>query len=161
MTSMRIYLPLTDQDRRTLESAGARIDLGAGRPAWAVTAEARTDRPGEDEEDLEYEALQDAVHIAFSAGRSSARALVIAADVPEGASSPGAEEAGVFGVILREATSARIASLHVTELDAAAADADDTDPALLWFDTSEAADALAYLDAATADAAATDAAAGS
>lgn len=145
---MRIYLPLTAQDRRTLELAGARVDLDAGRAAWAVTAEARTDRPGEDEEDLEYEALQDAIHIAFSTGRSGARALVIAADVPEGAASPAAEEAGVFGVVLREASSARIASLHVTEQSAAAAAADDTDPALLWFDTSEATDALAYLDAA-------------
>ena len=150
---MRIYLPLTDLDRRTLEIAGTRVDLDAGRAAWAVTAEARADRPGEDEEDLEYEALQDAVHIAFGAGPSSARALVIAADVPEGAPSPAAEDAGVFGVVLREATSARIASLHVTEQNAAAADADDTDPALLWFDTSEATDALAYLDAAAMDAA--------
>lgn len=154
MTSMRIYLPLTDQDRRTLETAGVRVDLEAGRSAWAVTAEARADRPGEDEEDLEYEALQDAVHMAFSAGSSSARALVIAADVPEKAPEPAAEEAGVFGVILREAASARIASLHVTELDAAAAEADDTDPALLWFDTSEATEALAFLDAASGDTAA-------
>ncbi|MGO1226264.1 MAG: DUF6912 family protein [Brachybacterium sp.] len=158
MTSMRIYLPLTDQDRRTLEGAGARLDLEAGRTAWAVTVEARADRSGEDEEDLEYDALQDAVHVAFSTGRSSARALVIAADVPDGALSPGAEDSGVFGVVLREATSARIASLHVTEQDAAAAHADDTDPALLWFDTSEATDALDYLDAAASDVAATDAA---
>ena len=47
--------------------------------------------------------------------------------------------------------SARIASFHVTELDAAAAEADDTDPALLWFDATEAADALAYLDGATTE----------
>lgn len=149
MTPMRIYLPLTDLDRRTLEIAGAHVDLDAGRAAWAVTAEARADRPGEDEEELEYEALQDAVHIAFSEGRSMARALVIAADVPDGVPSPAAEDAGVFGIVLPESTSARIASLHVTEQNAATADTDDTDPALLWFDISEATDALAFLDAAS------------
>lgn len=148
MTTMRIYLPLTEHDRRTLETAGSRIELEAGRAAWAVTTEARADRPGEDEEELEYDALQDAVHIAFTMGTSSARALVIAADVPDGAPSPAPEDGGVFGVVLRETTTAKIASLHVTELDAAAAEADDTDPALLWFDTSETVDALSYLDAA-------------
>lgn len=142
---MRIYLPLTPNDRPVLESAGERLELTAGRMAWAVTAEARADRPGEDEEDLEYDALQDAVHIALSQGSETARALVIAADVPDAATAPAAEQGGAFGISLREAVPARVASFHVTELDAAAAAADDTDPALLWFDASEGAAALEYL----------------
>lgn len=142
---MRIYLPLTTQDRAVLESAGGRVDLAGGRAAWAVTAEVRTDRPGQDEEDLEYDALQDAIHIAFSGGASSSRALVIAADVPDAAVGPATEEGGAFGISLPEDVSARIASFHVTELDAAAAEADDTDPALLWFDATEGPDALAFL----------------
>ncbi|MGO1480077.1 MAG: DUF6912 family protein [Brachybacterium sp.] len=142
---MRIYLPLTTQDRPVLESAGGRIDRAGGRAAWAVTAEARMDRPGQDEEDLEYDALQDAIHIALSTGAGSARALVIAADVPEAAVRPASESGGAFGISLREEVSARIASFHVTELDAAAAEADDTDPALLWFDATEGPAALAFL----------------
>lgn len=142
---MRIYLPLTPTDPPALENAGGHLELTAGRPAWAVTAEARADRPGEDEEDLEYDALQDAVHIALSQGADDARALVIAADVPDAMTAPAAEEGGAFGVSLRETASARIASFHVTELDAAAAAADDTDPALLWFDASEGAAALEFL----------------
>ena len=61
---MRIYLPLTAPDRASLELASTRLELPAGRAAWAVTASAERDFPGEDLEDLEYEALQDAVHVA-------------------------------------------------------------------------------------------------
>ncbi|WP_422115057.1 DUF6912 family protein [Brachybacterium sp. UNK5269] len=148
---MRIYLPLTDPDRPVLESAGRVIDLERGRPGWAVTAEARGDRPGQDEEDLEYEALQDAAHVALRAVGSASRALVIAADVPDRAVEAAEEEGGAFGLRLREACSARIASFHVTELDAASAEQDDTDPALLWFDASEGTEALAFLDGARLD----------
>ncbi|NMA77451.1 MAG: hypothetical protein GX960_09405 [Actinomycetales bacterium] len=147
---MRIYLPLAAPDRPVLERAGTRIALEPGRTAWAVTAEARTGRPGVDEEDLEYDALQDAVHIALSTGASSSRALVIAADVPDSAVAGAAEDGGAFGVSLCEETSARIASFHVTELDAAAAEDDDTDPALLWFDATEGRAALDYLGGASA-----------
>ncbi|MFC7376296.1 DUF6912 family protein [Brachybacterium sp. GCM10030267] len=148
---MRIYLPLTTGDRRALESAGSDLELAPGRAAWAVTTPARADRPDEDEEDLEYEALQDAVHVAFSASAASDRALVIAADVPDRITRPADEEGGAFGIVLSGSTRARIASLHVTELDAASAEADDTDPALLWFDASEGSEALAFLDGAADD----------
>lgn len=143
---MRIYLPLQPTDRETLQSAQGRLELETGRAAWAVTQTARQDRPGNDEEDLEYDALQDAVHVALQAADPTSRALVIAADVP-GSALDTAEDGGAFGVQLTEMTSARLASMHVTELDAAAAAADDTDPALLWFDISEGPEALAYLDA--------------
>ncbi|WP_114855879.1 hypothetical protein [Brachybacterium sp. YJGR34] len=142
---MRIYLPLTDLDRPVLEHAGRTLSLEAGRPAWGVTSSARTDRPGQDEEDLEYDALQDAVHVAWSASDPAARALVIAADAPESGFVDSSEDGGAFGVRAREAVEARIASFHVTELGAADAAADDTDPALLWFDLSESAAALAYV----------------
>lgn len=147
---MRIYLPLTASDRPVLERAGRVIDLESARPGWAVTAEARGDRPGQDEEDLEYEALQDAAHVALRAVGPTSRALVIAADVPDRTIEP-AEEGGAFGLRLREATPAEIASFHVTELDAAAAEQDDTDPALLWFDASEGTEALAFLDGSSLD----------
>jgi len=144
---MRIYLPLTASDRSSLELASTRLELAAGRTAWGVTASAQRDFPGEDLEDLEYEALQDAVHVAYGAGSSTERALVLAADVPDSAVREAAD-AGAFGILLDTHASARIASFHVTELDAAAAEADDTDPALLWFDAAEATEALAYLDGA-------------
>lgn len=147
---MRIYLPLTASDRPALERAGRVIDLESGRPGWAVTAEARGDRPGEDEEDLEYEALQDAAHVALGAVGATSRALVIAVDVPDRALEA-TDDGGAFGLRLREAAAARIASFHVTELDAAAAAQDDTDPALLWFDASEGTDALAFLDGSDLD----------
>ncbi|MGP5077467.1 DUF6912 family protein [Brachybacterium alimentarium] len=151
MTAMRIYLPLTDPDRLALSSASTQLELPEGRSAWGVTASARTDRPDQDEEDLEYEAIQDAVHVALLAGAADARALVIAADAPDNAFEEAAESGGAFGLRTRVATHARIASMHVTELDAAAADADDTDPALLWFDPSETADALTYLEGKAQD----------
>lgn len=146
---MRIYLPLTAPDRASLELASTRLELPAGRAAWAVTASAGRDFPGEDLEDLEYEALQDAVHVAYGAGSPTQRAMVIALDVPDAAIGD-ADDGGAFGVLLGTSASARIASFHVTELDAAAAEADDTDPALLWFDVAEAREALAYLDGAEA-----------
>jgi hypothetical protein len=143
---MRIYLPSTAEDRSAVESAASGLELSAGRAAWGVTAEARADHPGEDEEDLEYEALQDAVHIAYGSGPSTSRALIIAADAPEGALGAETETGGAFGIVVREGVRAKIASFQVTELDAAAAEADDTDPALLWFDASEGAEALAFLE---------------
>ncbi|APX34686.1 hypothetical protein BH708_06470 [Brachybacterium sp. P6-10-X1] len=145
---MRIYLPLTTEDRVALETAAPELDLAAGRAAWGVHAEALRDRPDQDEEGLEYEALQDAVHIAYLAGPTDRRALVVAADASDATLEVAGEDGGAFGVITAARTQARIASFHVTELDAAAADADDTDPALLWFDASEGGDALAFLDGA-------------
>lgn len=145
---MRIYVPMTAQDRPVLQDRSRSIDLAAERTAWAVSTDALADRPGQDEEDLEYEALQDAVHVAFTAGAPSERVLVIAADVADQALVPATEEGGAFGIRIHERCSAKIASFHVTELDAAGAEVDDTDPALLWFDASEGRDALTYLDSA-------------
>lgn len=143
---MRIYLPLADEDRPALLSARREIDLPAGREAWAVTAEARADRPGEDIEDLEYDAVQDAVHVALQVVEPDARALVMAADVADKALEGATSTGGAYGVRLVSGARAVIASFHVTEQDARTAEQDDTDPALLWFDASEGPSALAQLD---------------
>lgn len=143
---MRIYLPLADEDRPALLSARREIDLPAGREAWAVTTEARADRPGEDIEDLEYDAVQDAVHVALQAVEPDARALVMAADVADKALEGATSTGGAYGVRLVSGARAVIASFHVTEQDARTAEQDDTDPALLWFDASEGPSALAQLD---------------
>ena len=143
---MRIYLPLADEDRPALLSARREIDLPAGREAWAVTAEARADRPGEDIEDLEYDAVQDAVHVALQAVEPDARALVMAADVADKALEGATSTGGAYGVRLVSGARAVIASFHVTEQEARTAEQDDTDPALLWFDASEGPSALAQLD---------------
>lgn len=144
---MRIFLPLFAEDRAVITASGLQLVLGAGRAAWAVTAEARADRSGEEEEDLEYDAIQDATHIALSGAAPDARVMVIAADVPDASLQPAGETGGAYGVVTVADTRAKIASFHVTELDAQSAAADDTDPALLWFDVSEGAEALAFLDA--------------
>lgn len=146
MVGMRIYLPLIAEDRTTLEECASGLELIAGRAAWGVTGSARADSPDQDEEDLEYEAMQDGVHVALLSADAASRALVIAADVPDRAVAAAEESGGAFGLEIRETTRARVASFHVTELGADAAEQDDTDPALLWFDASEGTEALAYLD---------------
>ena len=143
---MRIYLPLTEDDRPALLACRRELDLPAGREAWAVTAEARSDRPGEDVEDLEYDAVQDAVHVALQAAEPTSRALVMAADVTDQAIEPATETGGAYGVRLRSAARAVIASFHVTEQNARAAEQDDTAPALLWFDATEGPGALVHVD---------------
>ena len=107
----------------------------------------RGDAAGGDGEDLEYEAMQGAAHIALVSGSDDQRALVLAADVPDRAVGTAEDTGGAYGVVLLEAVAAPLASAHVTEQTAAQAEVDDTDPALLWFDPSEGPDALAYLAA--------------
>ena len=143
---MRVYLPLHPEDRPTLLAARREIDLPAGREAWGVTPEARADRPQEDLEDLEYDAIQDAVHVALQSSAPEARALVTALDVADAAVEPATGTGGAYGVRLRTGARGVIASFHVTEQDARSAEADDTDPALLWFDAAEGPGALVHLD---------------
>ncbi|EWS80813.1 hypothetical protein BF93_01665 [Brachybacterium phenoliresistens] len=147
---MRIYLPVTPAEHAALRSGAGALELPAGRSAWAVHASARTDRPGEDPEDLEYDALQDAVHVALTSGPQEdpdRRALVVAGDVPDRAVVESPEEGGAYGIELPAPATLRIAAFHVSELGARAVEADDTDPALLWFDASEGAAALDYAEA--------------
>lgn len=144
---MRIYLPVDPSEHDPLRAGARTLELAPGRAAWAVTAAARADRPEEDGEDLEYDALQDAVYAGLVAGEGTdprRRVLVVAGDVPDRAVAEAGEEAGAYGVVLTAPAALRIAALHVTELGARAIEDDDTDPALLWFDASEGAAALEY-----------------
>ncbi len=150
---MRIYVPLLPADIEVLrraETPAGRLALASGRPAWAVTPAARDDRAGEDLDDLEYDALQDAVYANLEdpARRSASggrRLGVVAGDVSDQAVADASHTGGAFGVVMARGEELRIASLHVTEQGAAAIRADDTDPALLWFDVAELPAALDYL----------------
>lgn len=143
---MRIYLPLLPGDQESMRSGSSLLELEAGRLAWGVAPAARADRPDEDAEDLEYEAVQDAaywaIQDALGAGDEDRSIAVIAGDAPDQQLVEASEEAGAFGLRLSGSAQLRLASVHVTELTARAAQDDDTDPALLWFDAAEAGAAL-------------------
>ena len=141
---MRIYLPSSRSDREQFARGSSHLELDAGRAAFAATDSVRAEQPGTDDEDLEYEALQEAAFVALSETEPHSRALVIAAEVPARAITGHPEQLGAFGLTLG-AGQARIVAFHVTEQTATAAAADDTDPALLWFDAAEPAAALDYL----------------
>jgi hypothetical protein len=145
---MRIYLPLQAQDTSAVAGSRTRCELGAGRALWGIGDGARAQHPGTDLEDLEYEAVQDAAFVALEAVASSrataCRAVVLAGDLPDPAPVEEAPDGGAFGLVLTEDAVLRLASIHVTERVAKDALADDTDPALLWFDVSEGASALDY-----------------
>lgn len=145
---MRIFLPSSRSDREHIARGTLRLELAAGRAAWAVTAPVQAEHPGVDDEDLEYEALQDATFVALGETAPHSRALVLAAEVAPAVIDEHPDHLGAFGLTLR-AGQARIVAFHVTEQTAAAAAADDTDPALLWFDAGEPAAALDYLDGGT------------
>ncbi|GEM_PF-1940540 len=167
---MRIYLPLLDADAAALaphgssadpasadatssksspETVPSRVRLEVDRPVWGVTPNVQAEHPGEDPEDLEYEALQDAVYAALESSPRPVtgvrRVAVLAGDVSDGAVTDASETHGAFGLRAVRAEDVRLASVHVTELGADAVRADDTDPALLWFDVAEIPAALAYL----------------
>lgn len=151
---MRIYLPLTAADRAHLAQtpAGAArvlLPLERGRRAWAVTEGVLGDQVGADMEDLEYEAMQEAVHVAMTAALAAGqdgRLIVVAGDSPENAWTEDAAVGGAYGLRLQRDEALALASVHVTELTARAVDADDTDPALLWFDVAEVPAALDYAE---------------
>ncbi|PWH05169.1 hypothetical protein DEO23_13890 [Brachybacterium endophyticum] len=145
---MRIFVPVTVDDAPVLRSGTTRLPLAADRIVWGVGDEARTDRPDVDLEELEYDALQDAVFSALQDVAPTERAVVLAGDLPDGALAGAGDEAGAFGLRLTSEETLRIVSAHATELDAAGAEADDTDPALLWFDAVELGAALDYASTA-------------
>lgn len=130
---MRVFLPRPLDE--SILALGDLVTLPAGTVLFACTAEARSSIGG-DEEDLEYEALQDAVHVAFTQGPG--RAVVLAGDVRDADLADGPQETGLFGLVAARETVLRAAAWHVSELEREAAEASDTEPALLWFDTSEA-----------------------
>lgn len=149
---MRIYVPLHQPDLDILgadRAVPSRLRLDEGRPVWAVTAEARADRADEDVEDLEYEAMQDAIYATLELGprraRGTERVAVVAGDVSDGSLAASSGDLGAFGATMARVEDLRIASLHVSELGAERIRADDVDPALLWFDVAETSSALDYL----------------
>lgn len=150
---MRIYVPLLAADVAALRRdvpPRSRLALVNGRAAWAVTDASRADRAGEDVEDLEYDALQDAAYAdledpARRADGAHRRIGILAGDVPESAVRDASATGGAFGVRLTRAEELKIASLHVTEQGATAIRDDDTEPALLWFDVAELAAGFDYL----------------
>ncbi|MBK0332203.1 hypothetical protein I8D64_12430 [Brachybacterium sp. MASK1Z-5] len=144
---MRIFAPVGPADHDALRSGAARIALETGRLIWGVSDAARAERAEEDVEELEYDALQDAVFSALGQVDPRMRALVLAGDVPDASLADASEDGGAFGLRLAREGALVIASAHATELDAAAAEVDDTDPALLWFDASELPAALDYAEA--------------
>ena len=147
---MRIYLPCTDADRDALRRGARRLPVGADRRAFAVTAQARQSVSA-DEEDLEDEAQQEAAFIALRAAEPHSRAAVLAADAAPADLGDGKDSDGLYGVRITRDTDLVLVSVHVTELTAQQNDASDTDPALLWFDLSESARALRFLDGSTCD----------
>ncbi|WP_152354367.1 DUF6912 family protein [Brachybacterium subflavum] len=144
---MRIFAPVGPADHDALRSGAARVALETGRPVWGVSDAARADRAAEDVEELEYDALQDAVFSALGQIDPRMRALVLAGDVPDASLADASEDGGAFGLRLAREDTLVVASAHATELDAAAAEVDDTDPALLWFDASELPAAIDYAEA--------------
>lgn len=144
---MRIFAPVGPADHDTLRSGAARLSLEEGRPVWGVSDAALAERAGEDVEELEYDAMQDAVFSALGQVDPRMRALVLSGDVADGSLADASEDGGVFGLRLAREATLVIASAHATELDAAAAEVDDTDPVLLWFDASELPAALDYAEA--------------
>lgn len=142
---MRIFLPARAADQDLLRTGARRLPLEPGRTVWGVSEAARSQSPDDDTEDLEYEAIQDAVYAGLLATEAPDRKLVVlAGDVPDAALGPDADESGLYGMRLEREETFVLASVHVTELDAQSVADDDTDPALLWFDASEAPDALDY-----------------
>jgi hypothetical protein len=142
---MRIFLPARTADQDALRLGARRLQLPSGRTVWGVSSEARAQAPDEDTEELEYDAIQDAVYAGLlEADAPDRRLVVLAGDLPDAAVGPDTEESGMYGLRLERDETFALASVHVTELDAQSVADDDTDPALLWFDAGEAPRALDY-----------------
>lgn len=138
MHQCRVYLPLGPAGVRTLhEEKGIRVADG-----YAVTTALERAHPEEDEEGLEYLALQDALAAALGA-RESRTALVVvaAADVPSDRldlRTP-VTTAPYSRLALRDAVPvAKVVALHVEEPPAGASE----EPDLLWYDATELAEVV-------------------
>ncbi|GAA1893424.1 DUF6912 family protein [Lapillicoccus jejuensis] len=137
MHQCRVYLPLGPAGVRTLhQDKGIRVADG-----YAVTTALERAHPEEDEEGLEYLALQDALAAGLAARESrSSLVVVVAADVPSDrldlrapATSPPSRLA------LRDAVAlGKVVALHVEEPPAGGSD----EPDLLWYDVTELAEVV-------------------
>ncbi|WP_435199637.1 DUF6912 family protein [Janibacter sp. GS2] len=121
---MRVYVPLLlDELSDVLTSARL-----PGRPAHGVTDALRTIDPEAEEEDLEFEAMCQALDTARDLGPG--RRVVAAADVPSRADAgDGARLVGDAAILLTD-----VVSFHVEEGEGAVGSGYDD---LLWYDVTE------------------------
>ena len=132
MTVVRVYLPVTVDDLRTLERSGA---LTAPRDGYAVTSDLRRERPAADLDELEYLAFGDAAAAAPAAARVVAAADVDSDEVSELV----AAQLPVSAVRVEAAVPRRaVASFHVAG-GAGAGSAADGIPEHSWYDATELA----------------------
>lgn len=124
---MRAYLPLL---LRELDRVAGQGRLPQ-RQAFAVTEALRASDPTADEEDLEFEAMCQALDAARALG--DGRRVIAAADLP---SSPGGEVgAALDGVV--DISMTDVVSFHVEESEGMAGSGYDD---LLWYDVTELAE---------------------
>ena len=120
----RIYVPLLVDELADVAASG---QLPA-RPGYGVTDHLRAGDPAADEEDLEFEAMCEALDAARSLG--GGRRIVVAADAaPREDDGDGARLAGSGVVALTD-----VVSFHVEEHEGAAGTGYDD---LLWYDVTE------------------------
>jgi hypothetical protein len=132
----RVYLPLTVSELRRLGRDGTLAP--APIPAYAVTVDLRRERPGADEEELEYLAFLDAA----GSGTAGTVRVVAAADVDADAVEELlAREAPVSEVRVTVPVPMRhVASLHVAEGPVATAAGNgipDLASGFSWYDATE------------------------
>lgn len=133
---MRVYIP------RTPRQITARGSLPPGTRLTAFAVRQGDGAESADPEELEYEAMLTAAYAAAGSllgSEPDSRVAVLAADSPL-TSGPDAD--GNVG--LEVGSRFRPVSVHVSEAGAAAIEADDTAPDLLWFDISETGEAARY-----------------
>lgn len=138
----RVYLRV---DRQGLEVLAAGDALPtAGQRAYAVTDLVRAAFPGQDEEELEYEAMcvaAESVPDGASGTAGPARVVVVATDLPAaqvrdlmspaGAAGPVAAQDAYAVELAGPLRRAEVVSVHAQD------DARDPDAELLWYDVSE------------------------
>ena len=164
---MRVYLPTTLPELAKAAAGGGFAAPPGGLPAHAVTGAVREWYVEGDLEELEFTAMTDAAEAALTLLAEDAgaprRRVVVAADVPDPAVSPGGRFRSSV-TVAAEVPLAKVVSVHVDEpeavptveaaigaLAAAAAGDDDAqfllDEAeatdLLWYDVSELGDVVA------------------
>ncbi|GGB39350.1 hypothetical protein GCM10011492_32660 [Flexivirga endophytica] len=134
---IRTYLPLDDDELRTLDETGSLPERI--RQAFAVTDRLRTVAPTEDDEGLEYLATQDAATDAATRGLRVVASVDVDADrltdLPD-ADLPDAHAASAVQ-ITGAPPKRHIASFHV--LDPAGERDVDVDLELSWYDATELA----------------------
>lgn len=121
---MRVYVPLLVDELADVLAARALPT----RPAYGVTEHLRTAAHGADEEDLEFEAMCQALDAARTLG--AGRRVVAAGDAaPRGAGGDGARLDGSGALGLGD-----VVSFHVEEHEGAVGTGYDD---LLWYDVTE------------------------